>query len=108
MPNHVHVCFQEKLGYPLPAVLQSWKGYTARVINLRLNRSGPVWSRDYFDRAVRSELQLRRTIHYIHGNPVKARLVEKPEDWRWSSAWRGRCRWVREEQEGASDGIRAG
>jgi hypothetical protein len=25
-------------------------------------------------------------IDYIHGNPVRKGLVEKPEDWKWSSA----------------------
>jgi hypothetical protein len=25
-------------------------------------------------------------IDFIHGNPVRRQLVEKPEDWIWSSA----------------------
>ena len=25
-------------------------------------------------------------IDYIHANPVRRQLVEKPEDWKWSSA----------------------
>ena len=25
-------------------------------------------------------------IEYIHGNPVRRQLVERPEDWKWSSA----------------------
>ena len=27
-----------------------------------------------------------RIIHYIEDNPVKAGLVERPEEWQWSSA----------------------
>ena len=30
-----------------------------------------------------------RMIDYIHGNPVRRGLVQRPEDWKWSSAgWR--------------------
>ena len=41
-----------------------------------------------FDRAVRSEDAFWRHRTYIHQNPVKRGLVERAEDYRWSSAWR--------------------
>jgi putative transposase len=33
-----------------------------------------------------SEKVLRTKVNYIHNNPVKARLVSNPEDWKYSSA----------------------
>jgi len=48
-----------------------------------------LWQRDVWDRYMRDEFHLNSTIEYIHNNPVKAGLCEIPEDWRWSSAWKG-------------------
>ena len=39
----------------------------------------------YYDFNVRSEKKRIEKLRYIHRNPVKRGLVEKPEDWRWSS-----------------------
>jgi putative transposase len=39
-----------------------------------------------YDRNIRDHRELRRVIDYVHENPVKKGLVEKPEDWFWSSA----------------------
>ncbi|WP_339932037.1 transposase [uncultured Brevundimonas sp.] len=86
MPNHVHVLIRQREGWPLGAVVKSWKAYTARMINRRLDRSGPFWAADYFDRYTRNEAQLIGTIRYIEANPVKARLCRQPEDWPFSSA----------------------
>ena len=35
---------------------------------------------------MRDEDHFRQAFEYIHQNPVKAGLVARPEDWRWSSA----------------------
>ena len=39
-----------------------------------------------FDRNVRTEAEFLREIGYIHRNPVKRALVEKPEHWAGNSA----------------------
>jgi hypothetical protein len=39
-----------------------------------------------FDRNVRSEEELWRETCYVHDNPVRRGLVERAEDWAWSSA----------------------
>ena len=48
----------------------------------------PVWHREYWDRFIRNERHLQQAVEYIHQNPVKAGLVARPQDWRWSSAAR--------------------
>lgn len=93
MPNHVHICFQQSRGWPLAKIVQSWKRHSGRRVNATNQSSGKTWEKDYFDRAIRTEEQLRHTLAYIEGNPVKARLVGRPTDWRWSSAWNNRTRW---------------
>jgi REP element-mobilizing transposase RayT len=39
----------------------------------------------FSDRALRTVKEYHETVAYIHGNPVKAKLVLRPEDWPWSS-----------------------
>lgn len=85
MPNHVHVLLElAENGHSLPAIVHSWKSYTARQINKKLDRTGRLWMPDYFDRYIRDQAHLDACIHYIRQNPVKAGLVAAAEDWPWS------------------------
>lgn len=87
MPNHVHVLFETMKGFPLGNVVHSWKMFTARAINRHLQRKGPVWQVDYFDRYIRDEAHFGNEANYIESNPVMAGFVERAEDWEFSSAW---------------------
>jgi len=86
MPSHVHTLIETIEGHPLHRIVHSWKSYTAKQVNQILGRTGRFWFPEYFDRYIRNEHHLEGAIHYIHENPVKAGLVEKPEDWPFSSA----------------------
>ena len=44
-----------------------------------------LWQDDYWDKNIFSEQFLRQKLNYIHRNPVRAKLVEKPEDYAYSS-----------------------
>jgi REP element-mobilizing transposase RayT len=77
-------------GWPLSAVVQAWKSWSARKINEKLDRKGAVWHRDYHDRLVRDEEELERAVNYVNLNPVAAGLVAHPSDWRHGSAFRSR------------------
>jgi REP element-mobilizing transposase RayT len=86
MPNHVHVLVETLQGHTLSGVVKSWKSFTTRQANALLGRTGTFWEADYFDRYMRNEDHLMRTIEYVENNPVKAGLVDKAADWLWSSA----------------------
>jgi REP element-mobilizing transposase RayT len=66
--------------------VKSWKSFSSRQANARLGRTGTFWEPDYFDRYMRNEDHLMRTIEYVENNPVKAGLVDRATDWPWSSA----------------------
>jgi putative DNA methylase len=85
MPNHVHLLIRPLVRVP---VLMRWlKGSTARGANRILGRTGkPFWQDESFDRYLRTEWQIERTVMYIERNPVSAGLVGSEEQWRWSSA----------------------
>jgi putative transposase len=86
MSNHVHVIVEQMDGWPLANVIHSWKSFTANEVNRLLGRTGAVWLREYFDRFMRNDEHFSTTIAYVESNPVKAGLVERAEDWRWSSS----------------------
>lgn len=86
MPNHVHVLWTPHA--VLSDLVRQVKGPTGCQANKLLDRSGePFWQQEYFDRLVRSDIEFDRIRRYIEWNPMKAALVARPEDFRWSSAY---------------------
>jgi REP element-mobilizing transposase RayT len=85
MPNHVHALI-EVWQLPLGKILQGGKSYTSKVASKILGCEGAFWQEDYFDRYIRDEDHYRRVVRYIENNPVKAKLVQTPAEWPWSSA----------------------
>ena len=88
MPTHVHLLFwalRDSTGWPFPLVkiMQSLKGSSAHTLNKLLGRSGPVWDEESFDHVLRSDESWEQKREYIRQNPVRAGLVERPEDYRW-------------------------
>jgi REP element-mobilizing transposase RayT len=79
MPNHVHVVFRPLPSYKLADILRTWKSYTARRANQILHRHGTFWQREYYDRLIRDDKELQRTIQYVIQNPANAGL----RDWPW-------------------------
>ena len=69
----------------LDAIVHSWKSFTSHQANKILQRQGPFWMNEYFDRFIRNEQHFHDTVSYIHNNPVNAGLAPKAEDWPWSS-----------------------
>ncbi len=54
-------------------------------INQRRGTEGELWQPRFFDRALRTVKEYQDKVEYIHLNPVRAGLVDSPQDWRWSS-----------------------
>ena len=45
-----------------------------------------IWQEGYHPIAIKSQEVFNQKLEYIHYNPVKKGFVEKPEDWKYSSA----------------------
>ena len=86
MPNHVHAMIETHEGFPLPAVLHSWKSFIANQANKLLGRHGEFWQREYSDRYIRNAEHYQQAVAYIEENPVKAGLVRLKTNWPRSSA----------------------
>jgi putative transposase len=83
MPEHVHLLVGEPSRSSLSVVLQVLKQQTSR--KLKVPGSVQFWQRRYYDFSVHNEEKRVEKLRYMHRNPVKRGLVEKPEDWAWSS-----------------------
>lgn len=87
MPNHGHILLKPLPGFSLSSIIKGIKGNTANQANTLLGRKGKFWHPDYFDRYIRDQEHFNKTVRYIENNPVKAGLVLRPEEWRFSSAY---------------------
>ena len=99
MPEHVHLLVSEPERGRLSAALQVLKQISSRRLRGTGGRRSPAqqllfprqepathfWQRRYYDFNVRTAKKRIEKLKYMHRNPVKRGLVEKPEDWRWSS-----------------------
>jgi putative transposase len=80
MPEHVHLLVSE----PKKALLS--KAIQALKLSVSVqSREQPFWQARYYDFNVHNEEKRVEKLRYMHRNPVKRSLVEKPEHWAWSS-----------------------
>jgi putative transposase len=80
MPEHVHLLLSEPASAPLSKALQSLKSSVAK-----LSVQRPFWLPRYYDFDVYTARKRTEKLRYMHRNPVKRGLAERPEDWQWSS-----------------------
>jgi len=72
----------EPQSYTLADALKSLKqGVSRRLIG----DADHFWQKRYYDFNIRNYPQFVEKLRYLHRNPVKAGLCERPEDWEWSS-----------------------
>lgn len=85
MPNHVHLVVVPRDADGLASLCRSAHRRYARRVNLREGWRGHLWQ-ERFHSSVMDERYLLAAVRYVERNPVRARLCQRPEDWRWSSA----------------------
>jgi len=85
MPNHVHMIAVPESEQGLSkAIGEAHRRYT-RMINLREHWTGYLWQ-GRFASFPMDENYLLAAVRYVEMNPVRAKMVNLPEEWRWSSA----------------------
>ena len=103
MPEHVHLLLSEpqrdsssdgtaplKLkdglnGPPVHTLADALKSLKQGVSRRLIGDAEHFWQKRYYDLNIRNYPQFVEKLRYIHRNPVKAGLCERPEDWPWSS-----------------------
>lgn len=88
MPDHLHWLMQLKDNFSLPQAIQFVKTDSAKAINQLNHSSGKVWSKGYYDQALRYEDQIKGLARYIVANPVRAELVSSVREYSlWDAIW---------------------
>jgi putative transposase len=85
MANHVHLVAVPLTADGLALALgEAHRRYT-RAVNDRQGWTGHLWQGRFASCALDDE-HLLAAVRYVELNPVRARLVPRPQAWRWSSA----------------------
>jgi len=85
MPNHVHlIVLPESESSLARGIGEAHRRYTG-YINFKKSWKGYLWQ-GRFASFPMDEDYLLSSVRYVELNPARARLVEKAEDYRWSSA----------------------
>jgi len=87
MPNHVHLIIKPLKKdnndfYSLANIMYSLKSFTANSCNKLLERKGQFWHHESYDHFIRDETDFNNQLNYLMNNPVKAKLIDKMENWK--------------------------
>jgi putative transposase len=80
MPDHVHVLLTVPAWLDLAHVVRNWKRYLARM-------HGVVRQRDFDQHRLRRGAHYGAKLDYLRQTPVRAGLVDRPEDWPYFWTW---------------------
>ena len=85
MSNHVHLVVKPKREESLAGALKPVHLRYAQHVNWTQHLSGRLWQGRYFSCALDEE-HCRAAVRYVERNPVRAGMVKRAEEYRWSSA----------------------
>lgn len=84
MSNHVHLLIETST-IPLSKIMQSLHTSYTQYFNLKHNKSGHLFQGRYKAILCQKDSYLLQLVRYIHQNPIRAKIVESPDDYQWSS-----------------------
>jgi putative transposase len=85
MPDHVHVLATPSNTDSIARVVQSIGRNYVQYFNECYGGSGTLWEGRYRATVIDASAYMLDVSRYIELNPVRNRLVDKPQDYRWSS-----------------------
>ena len=85
MDNHAHLLIYTNEIEELSKIMSRVNTSYGIFYNNHTNRVGYVFRNRYYTQQILDEKHLFNTLVYIHKNPVKAKMVEKEEDYKYSS-----------------------
>jgi putative transposase len=84
MDNHYHLLVETPDGN-LSLGMRQLNGVYTQAFNKRRNRTGHLFQGRYKAILIQKDSHLLEVCRYVVLNPIRARMVEKPDDWKWSS-----------------------
>ncbi|MDA3902779.1 MAG: transposase, partial [Desulfuromusa sp.] len=84
MSNHYHLLLETPEGN-LSQIMRHINGAYTTYFNMKRKRSGHLFQGRFKAILIEADEYLTELSRYIHLNPVRAGIVEKPEQYKWSS-----------------------
>jgi len=85
MPTHVHFILKQLKQNGISIFMNHILNSYTRYFNTKHKRKGPLWEARFGSVLVEIDEHLIHLTRYVHLNPVAAKLVDKPENWKFSS-----------------------
>lgn len=85
MGNHVHLLLSAGRQGAISSMMRRVGQAYAQAFNQRHGRTGALWQGRFKSSLVETERYLLNVMRYIELNPVRAGIVERAENYRWSS-----------------------
>lgn len=85
MTNHVHLLVTPRTAGGVSRLMQAIGRRYVASFNARYRRTGTLWEGRFKSALVDSDRYLLTCMRYIELNPVRAGMVARPQDYRWSS-----------------------
>ena len=85
MTNHVHILLKEKKTGDITTIMKRLLTKYARWFNIKYQRSGALIANRYKSEPIEVDEYFLSVVRYIHQNPLKAGMVDKLQNYEWSS-----------------------
>lgn len=85
MTNHVHLLVTPDESQGVSRLMQALGRYYVRYVNQIHKRTGTLWEGRYKSTLIDSECYFLAVSRYIEFNPVRAKMVNHPAEYTWSS-----------------------
>lgn len=85
MPTHIHLLLKQLKDKGIEKYISKILNSYSRYFNEKHHRNGPLWTGRFKNVLVNNDEQFLHLTRYIHLNPVSTKLVNKPEQWYYSS-----------------------
>ena len=85
MTNHVHLLVTPMIEHGISQMMQALGRRYVRYINTSYQRTGTLWEGRFKSSLIDSDQYLLTCMRYIELNPVRAKMVEYPDEYMWSS-----------------------
>jgi len=89
MPDHFHVLITIEAEISIERAVQFIKGGFAFRVGREFGFRSPIWQRGFSEVRIYDSDAFARVQEYLAQNPVRGGLVQKPEDFPYSSAYPG-------------------
>jgi putative transposase len=84
MDNHIHFLIKPGPNTSLSKIMQWIKCNFAKKWNRENNTKGHLWGERFFSRIIKNIDDFIKVSQYIDENPVKAKIVQNPHEWKFS------------------------